>query len=171
MLANMSKTNDLIFYRNQKIISKLISDNYMVLIIYIVVILFCIAVLYYFGNSIYKTIRNYYKYSKTIEVSPSQTDNQYDVGADDEVYQKLEESIDKKRGFYKFDVRNDSEEHIRQTKREFIEDIKKRYEEYNKLKSDYILTTYNKQNDDIIDQNILYDKHDDYSYKKLESNN
>lgn len=168
MISNMPSTADLIFYKNKKMLTKLISDNYTILIMFCVVIAVAILILWYFGSNIYKTIKNYYKYSKPIDISITPSDNQYDADADNELYSTNMDS-DRVSGFYKTDDSNRSEDYIRQSKKEFLEDIEKRYKDYNTAKSDYIFNTYNKTNDDIINKDILYGfdgKYDDYNYTK-----
>lgn len=167
MIDSLKKT-DMSLLKNTMILKKLISNNYVVLFLFVIVIGVASLVLYYFGNNMYKTLRDYRKNNKKFELGPSPSDNQYDVTADNEVYQNIADTTEKKYGIYRVDPNSNSEDYIRQNKRDFLDDIKNRYDEYNTLKSDYILTTYNKTNDDIIDQNTLYEKHDNYSYKKKE---
>lgn len=167
-LSSAKKDLNILGFRNKKILEKLISDNYTILCIFFIVLLTCLIIMYYYGSNIRKTLRDYYKYSASAKLHATSSDNQYDDTADNEVYQNVSDKLEKDVGFRKFDVVNQAEEHIRQTKKEFMEDIRKRYEEYNTLKSDYILGTYSRVNDDVIDDKILYNKYDDYSYKKSE---
>lgn len=143
-----------------KKLQNMLSDNYTMLVIMVVLIGILGLVLFYFGNSLSKTLTNYYKNKKVANDASTATaavsDNQRDEKADNEIYyEDVKDDPNKKDPALYFD----------KTKRDFIEDLDSQYKDINTLKSQYISSTYNgKQNDDIIDQKVLYKDYDNYKY-------
>jgi hypothetical protein len=66
---------------------------------------------------------------------------------------------------YNLRRRDDPMEYINKHKKDFLEDVDTKYEEYNKAKTDYIKDTYQRNSDDVVDKDILFSRHDDYNYK------
>lgn len=67
---------------------------------------------------------------------------------------------------YQYDSSNfmDPVEHMPTGTQTYIKNMDQVYSEYNQLKSEYISKTYNKQNDDLIDYNVLFASKDKYKY-------
>lgn len=155
---------------NRNMIGTLLKDNYTILVIFIILTVFLILILYYFGNNMRNTLKMYYKFNKKMELAPQPTDNQYDIQADDEMYSKDENDINKDIGLYHLQGRDEPMEYINKGKKDFLANVKTTYNDYNTEKSKYIKTTYNKPNDDIVDEDVLFSKHDDYEYSKKPEN-
>lgn len=47
---------------------------------------------------------------------------------------------------------------------DFYKSVEEKYNTYNKEKTEYIRTTYEKDNDDIIDRKLLFPQYDNYDY-------
>jgi hypothetical protein len=151
---------------NQKTITKLINDNYTVIVVYIILIVFLCLIMAYFIGHIRGVIKTYWKNNNRVDLAPPPTDNQYDKEADNEVYIKdtLTASYEMP-SKYRLQSRENVYEHVPVGKQDFIKDVSSTYKEYNDLKSQYIKTDLKARNDDVIDTKILYKKYDDYTYK------
>ena len=157
---------------NRKILTSIIKDNYAVIVIFIILSVLLVLILYYFIKHLVTTLKNYKKYNRRLELAPAPTNNQYDIKADDEIYKKeeeedIKENIDMP---VKYQVKEDPMDYNPKGKKDFLKDVTSTYDDYNVLKSQYIKTTYNRYNDDVIDENILFSKHDDYDYIKKPEN-
>lgn len=137
-----------------KKIDSMISDNYTLLFVLVVVLVIVGLALSYFVNSLKNTITTYLKNRPPKEESNGDNprvkdddDNQYyDNPNDDPQY-------------------IDPNEFLPKEQRDYIKDVDTTFKEFNKLKTEYIKNTYEgRDNDDYIDQTILYDKHDNYTY-------
>lgn len=155
---------------NKKIIASLITDNYTILIVFIALAIFIVAIAFYFINHMRTVLKDYNKYNRKLELAPPPTNNQYDVGADDERYEKEDAKEKGDIGLYKMQFKDEPMDYVPKGKKDFLEDVKTKYDDYNVLKSQYIKTTYKKNNDDVIDNNILFSKYDDYEYTKKPEN-
>lgn len=124
-------------------ISRMLSDNTTLIIIFFVVILILGIMLWYFVSQAYTS---YKEYKNNVEKSGEQSST----------YEAKEE-IDDPAKFQE------------PSKLKFIKSIDAAYKEYNMEKTNYIKTTYGKENDDYIDKNIVYSKYDDYSYKSKDT--
>lgn len=150
---------------NRKTINSLVTDNYTVLVIFIVISTFLFIIIYYFAKNMFNTIRRYQRYNRKLELSPPQTDNQMDPESDSEQYTK--QAVDKSDiGVNKLLPRDEPLDYLSASRKDFLKDVKATYDDYNVLKSQYIRSTYSKGNDDVIDENIMFRKHDDYKYTK-----
>lgn len=137
----------------------MIGDNYTLIAISLTITIILLISLIYFINSLIKTIKNYRKtkidFSKA--ESSSLKNNPFDPNNDDEKYYSTSK-----------DSPNyiDPTEFLDKDKKEFISKIDNVFKEYNTEKNKYISNNFEgRDNDDIIDQRVLYDDHDNYSYK------
>ncbi len=129
-----------------KKLERLIADNYTVIVICIILSIVLFICLKYFGTQIYEVIQRYRK--SAIQVKSGLPD----VTEDTEIYDEDDKPYDISKYFG-------------QGKNDFVKSMEDAYKDYNKLKSDYIRTTYSKTNDDVIDKDtVFYGKYDDYDY-------
>lgn len=126
-------------------ISRLLSDNYTLLIIFIIVTIVLIIVLIYFVKQVQSALKDYYNNIIASDI-PTNIDN--------EVYNE-EES--KETNTSKFQDPN---------KLKFYKGMTKVYNSYNVEKSNYIKSTYNRDSDDNINDTVIYKKYDNYKYEK-----
>lgn len=143
-----------------KKLQNMLSDNYTMLVIMVVLIGVLGLVLFYFANSLSNTLTNYYKNKKVAEDASTSTaaisDNQRDVKADNEIYYENVQDDPNKQDPVSF---------LDKTKQDFIAELDSQYKDINTLKTQYISSTYSgKQNDDVIDQKVLYKDYDNYKY-------
>lgn len=169
-LAKFSADPDLRSLINRKLINSLITDNYTVLIIFVILFVFIVLIIFYFSSHLRTVLSEYRKYNRKLELAPAPSNNQYDPDADNERYDKDEPGEKGDLRLYNTQIRDDPMDYINKGKKDFIADVKTKYGDYNELKSQYIKTTYKKDNDDVIDDNIMFGKHDDYEYSKKPEN-
>jgi hypothetical protein len=154
---------------------KLFYDKFTLLCIYIVILFVFIFMLYYFIKDLIKIISEHYrekaysdpeKPNKNGKVDPNRdSDNPKDKDADDEIYLVDGESIPNKAFTAKAPVI--PTDHKDPNEKRFINNLNTKYSEYNAQKTKYIEKNFNnKENDDIINEKILYSKYDDYEYQK-----
>jgi hypothetical protein len=154
--------------------NRLISDKFVLFCLYLFILSIFLGGIYYVVKDLYKIITTYY--AQKSNVSPSKPKNKQDVdptnsganpsdpSADNEFYATDDESIPKQQfgiagPFVAKDSRDPGE-------KKFYDMVDTKYNEYNTKKTQYIAQIYQGQsNDDIIDDNIVYSKYDDYSYK------
>jgi predicted PurR-regulated permease PerM len=121
-------------------ISKMLSDNYTLLIIFVIIIGILLFLTTYFINQIKTTLKDYNRNIQKIGST---------INTEDEVYIDEPEVLD-------------PNTYQDPNKQQFYKNVDTVYKEYNKEKTNYIKSTYNKENDDSIDRNIVYSKYDDY---------
>jgi predicted PurR-regulated permease PerM len=121
-------------------ISKMLSDNYTLLIIFIIIIGLLLFLAIYFINQIKTTVKDY---NRNIQKTGST------INTENEVYLDEPEVLD-------------PNTYQDPNKQQFYKNVDTVYKEYNKEKTNYIKSTYNKENDDSIDNRIIYSKYDDY---------
>lgn len=141
----------------QKKLESMISDNYTLLFIFVVVMIILGLVFIYFVNSIKKNLKTYFKDKKAIKTSSGENPRI----ASDDLYT------------YYDNPKDDPEPVEPKTKmpnktKEFVDKMESTYSEYNKLKSEYIKNTTmdRRKNDDIVDYQVLFKEHDNYKYEK-----
>ena len=128
-------------------IGRMLSDNYTLLIVFVLVSAMIIFVLNYFFKQARATYNDYKKNKAQSEA------NSTDPNADNEVEpDENEEPVDTN----KFQDVN---------KQKFFKGIDDVYREYNTEKSKYIEVNYGKENDDYVDQKVAYKDYDNYNYK------
>lgn len=152
----------LIHLMNQRILFKLVNDNYTILIVFVVLSVFLLLIFLYFFKNVMNTIKLYNKHAKRLELAPAPTDNQYDKDADNEKYKSKD--IDPDVDAFNLRAIEDPADYMPRTKKEFIKEMDTKYQEYNTLKSDYIITNHKKTSDDVVDSQVLFKKYDDYKY-------
>lgn len=154
--------------------NRLITDKFVLFCLYIFILSIFLGGLYYVGKDLYKIITTYYKQSFSVtpskpkdktDVDPTNSGtNPFDPTADNEFYPIDDESVPKQQfgiagPFVAKDSRNPNE-------KKFYDMVDTKYKDYNNQKTQYITKTYQEEeNDDIIDDKIVYSKYDDYSYK------
>lgn len=164
---NLSNNMDIQNIINRKALAALMQDNFTILVIFIIVVIFLTLILYYFVTHLRTTLRNYKQFNKKIALAPPPTDNQYDKSADDEQYTKTSD-VNPELSLYKFNFADDPMEYIPKGTKDFLEDVDNQYRDYNDLKGKYIKGEYKRANDDVVNQEILFSKNDDYAYAKKE---
>lgn len=138
---------DLIEVMNRAHISRLLSDNYTMLIVFVFITAALGWVLTYFVKELKKTIYDYRRYTLKSEVPKSDQDEVYTDNNDE-----LQVS--------------DPSKYQEANKIKFFNDVDQVYKDYNVEKTTYIKSGFNKENDDYIDGRMSYKKYDDYVYKK-----
>lgn len=131
-----------------KRIESMISENYTALFILFVAVAIISIFLYYFVMALMKTLREY-RFSKK-DINNTSGDNP--INPIDDNYQYDSSSF------------IEPVEYLPTGTKTHIKNMDKVYSEYNQLKSDYISKTYNKENDDLIDYNVLFASKDKYKY-------
>lgn len=166
--AEAIKTMDLDFTVYQNKLSRIITDNYTIIVVFLIITIFLAMIIWYFARNLQTTLRNYRKFGKKFDISPAPTDNQYDKAADDENYDNNKKDVDMDVGLMQVASREDPNDFMPKGKKDFIENVTNKYTDYNKEKTSYIRSTRKSTNDDIINDKMLYRKHDDYEYSKKE---
>lgn len=145
-------------------INYMVNSNITILFILVLVIVVLGFGLYYFTKSLIKTLNNYYRYRVVIDTSSS--DSLKDKSADNEAYPdtSAEQDDDELRMVI------DNTNFMPKSKRDFLAKLKIENTEYNREKTEFVTRRLNYQeNDDIIDDKIMYKDHDNYSYEREES--
>lgn len=130
-------------------ITKMLSDNYTLLIVFAILFLILLFVLLYFGKQCYNA---YKMYKKSNGDAPP-------VNVDNEIYPlDVEDPADP------LDNLNitDPNEYRDPEEKKFYKDVDTIYKDYNTEKTNYIKSTYNRDNDDEINEKIIYSKYDSY---------
>ena len=138
-----------------KKLDSMISDNYTLIVIFFIVMGILSMAFIYFFKSMKTNLGVYWKDKATVK-SPSGDNPRM---AEDDKYTYYE------------NVKDDPEpvqprENMPDKTKEFVANMEKTYDEYNKLKTEYIKNTTTKrlQNDDLVDESVLFKKYDDYKY-------
>jgi predicted PurR-regulated permease PerM len=122
-----------------KKIDKIINSNYSVLAVFTLLLIITVISFYYIFTLLYAELKTYFGFKKK------------SLKQDDEYYDDM---ID-----MKYDVSN----YYDANKKQFIKSVNKEYSEYNKDKSDYIRSNFNKDNDDVVNEKTLFfKKYDNY---------
>lgn len=139
-------------------IKSMISDNYTMLFVLVVVLVIIALIIAYFAASISKTIR-VWMHDKQERSKNSQdtdtTDNPKLKEDDDQVYYDDPKEDPSNTDTWKYAPKN---------KQDFYKQMDQTYDEYNQEKAKYIKGTYAKDNDDVLDKSVMYQKYDDYTY-------
>jgi lipopolysaccharide export LptBFGC system permease protein LptF len=153
------KTDDSVLLLKK--IESMISDNYTMLFILLVVLLIVGFALIYFVSSLGKTLQVWWKNKqekqKALADTGGASDNPRSPMDDDVTYYENPKDDP--------DSSTDPFTYAPKGQRDFDQDINATYQSYNEEKTQYIATTYNgKKNDDILDRSVMYKEYDDYSY-------
>jgi hypothetical protein len=153
---------------------KLFYDKLTLVCVYIVILIVFLLMLYYFIKHFINILREYYrekayndvgKLNTNSKVDPNRdSENTRDKEADNEFYPVDAESTPP--GNFTMKMPTKPSDHKDANEKRFIEDLNTKYADYNAQKTKYIQQKYNEDNDDKIDEQILYSKYDDYKYKK-----
>lgn len=135
----------------------MISDNYTMLFILFIILSVLLLALYYFGSSLIKTISIWWRnvQEKRGNGGKSSADNPRAKEDDNDIYYDNPKEDPNYADPFKYAPSG---------QREYVDNMDKAYKEYNDKKTSYITNTYQKQNDDIIDQKVIYKEYDNYSY-------
>ena len=133
----------------------MISDNYTLIFIFIIIMIILGMCFIYFFKSLKQNLSTYFK-DKDKSKEPS-GDNPR-IGTDDN-YTYYESTKDDPEPVEPKDM-------MPASTKDFIKNVDNVYKEYNDLKTEYIKKTYTsgKTNDDVIDIKTLYKEYDDYKY-------
>jgi hypothetical protein len=122
-------------------IKRMISENYLMILICIIMLIILGYLIYFAIKKIVNSVSVYNKALNKTNVTPTEDSENYDTS---QVFNPIA--------------------YFEPGKAEFVGDFEKRYNEYNQTKTDYIKSTYERQNDDIIDKSVLYKTNDNYDY-------
>lgn len=125
-------------------INKIISDDITVILISIFIIIILGIIIWYFAGQLIAAIKRWrgaYARNNTDIKKVSDDKEVYDEDMADTTVQ------------------------VNPMKEDFLRTMENAYEDYNKLKTEYIASNYSKANDDLIDKSVFYKKYDDYDYK------
>lgn len=147
-------------------INNMISSNMLILgVFFLLLVALCLA-LYYFVSSLIFTISNYNTAKITLKSQlTSKGESVKDTTADNETYP---EPVDPNDAEVEFNLapQVDPNKFMPRSKREFINLITSDNEDYNKKKTEILLNEFNyEENDDLVDEKILYSDYDNYKYK------
>jgi hypothetical protein len=143
-----------------KKLENMINDNYTLIFLWFVITIILGLSLYYFFNSIKKTLQSFWNARKELNSkssSASQASNNPRIATDDD-YTYYEDAKEEP-------VNVDPTEYMPASKRKALEDLKTKYSTYNETKTQYIQNVYSgRQNDDTIDDKVIYAEYDNYKY-------
>lgn len=134
--CNIPDTNDIL---QLKKLNKIISNNYAILLVFLLLLgLFGLS-FYYIVNLLYSQVSLFFRSQKKKSIKD-----------DDEYYDDMF-------------IPNDMTKYYDAKKKNFIKDLNTEYKEYNEEKTKQIKNNFNLANDDIINEkNIFFNKYDDY---------
>ena len=144
-----------------KKIDSMISDNYTLLFVLGVMLIVVGLALTYFITSFVANIKGYLKSKEEVVKASSGGDNPREYQDDDHIYYENPKDDPQY---------EEPKEYMPVSQREYLNKVDKEYDEYNKLKTQYIASTYNgRKNDDIIDRNVLFKEYDNYGYDNTDT--
>ncbi len=123
---------------------KMIAENYGLLFLLLLLVTVLVFILIYFISEMKTSLSLYWKSLPEGKKTP------HSSAQDDE----LEDTVNTKMADSKFD----------KSTNDFYKSVEEKYNTYNKEKTEYIRTTYEKDNDDIIDRKLLFPQYDNYDY-------
>ena len=133
----------------------MISDNYTLLFIFIVIMIILGMSFIYFFKSLKQSLSTYLK-DKVLSIETSGDNPRISTDDNYTYYENTKEDP----------VPVAPKESMPTGTKEFLKTVDNVYKDYNLLKSEYIKKTYThgKENDDVIDEKTLYKEYDDYKY-------
>lgn len=147
-----------------EMIKKMINNNIAIICILVVVVIFLIASLLYFGSSLTTTLTNYYINRGGPEKSAATSNSLKSKTADDEVYQDpynpndADPEPDNK-------IKIDPTNFMPRSKKDFLSNLAVENTKYNEDKTMMLTRRLNyPENDDVVDDKILYKDYDNYKY-------
>lgn len=131
----------------RSMISRMLSDNYTLVIIFIIAASLIIFILHYFVKQTLTVLKDYKNNKQQVDISK---------GGENEIYLDDDNDI----------TMVDPKMYELDEKKKFYKDVAVVYKEYNEEKTNYLKATYGKTNDDYVDENIAYKQYDDYEKPK-----
>ncbi len=123
-------------------ITKMISNNYSMLAIYVVLMIALFIILWFFVKTTWRTLSSYYALKGDVPKKNIENDYNYD-----------EESLE------------DPSKYMDPGKKRFVAEVDKTYRSYNEAMDANIKSSGRVDNDNMMDKSILFRNHDDYSYE------
>ena len=127
-------------------IGRMLSDNYTLLIVFIITTALLVFVLSYFVKQIFATYKDYQINAKRSEMGTNASENEVYTDGD------MQEVADP--GKYQ-----------KASKLDFFKAVDSLYQQYNIEKTNYIKATYGHDNDDYIENTMSYKRYDNYDYR------
>lgn len=145
-------------------IRRMINNNISIIFVLVLVILFLLASLYYFGSSLLNTLKNYYINRGGPQKDASVSNSLKSKIADDEVYQEPNDPNDAEPE-PEPKTKVDPKTYMPRTKKDFLANLAIENAKYNEDKTLLLTRRMNyPENDDIVDDKILYKDYDNYKY-------
>ena len=140
-------------------IRKMIADNYFLLTTYVVLFIAIAIVLYYFGKHFLNLIIEYNQNKPKAEKSAlaANSGNVDMKEADNNIYD-LETELPP----------DNPQDFMDLPKRSFIKDLDTTFKDYNEKVTDFMNSIGKDSNDNKINSEVLFSRHDDYSYDENE---
>ena len=146
-------------------IQRMINNNVAIVFILIVLIGFLGVSLFYFGSSIFTTLKNYYINRSASKPDPSSTNSLKDKNADNEVYNEPSDPNDAEIDVVETKKDIDPSKFMPRYKKDFIQKLEMENKQYNEDKTTLMTRKLNYPvNDDVVDSKVLYKSYDNYTY-------
>jgi flagellar basal body-associated protein FliL len=146
-------------------IQRMINNNIAIVFILVLLVIFLMVSLFYFGSSIFKTLKDYYINREVSKPDPSTTNSLKDRNADNEVYEEPSNENDADQTNDEFKVQVDPVKFMPRARRNFIKELEIENKQYNEDKTQFMTKRLNYPvNDDVVDDKILYKDYDNYRY-------
>ena len=145
-------------------INNMIYNNWLIIGVFLLLLVALALSLYYFATSLISTISTYNTNRVTLKQFSKGGDSIKDTSADNELYPEPIDPDDVEPDF-NVTPQIDPKKFMPRPKREFISELELQNVDYNKKKSDFLINELNYvENDDVVDDKVLYADYDDYKY-------
>lgn len=146
-------------------IQRMINNNIAIVLILVLLIGFLGVSLFYFGNALFTTLKNFYINREVSRSTPTSTNSLKDRKADNEIYEEASNPNDAELPETELKVEVDMKQFMPRYKKDFINALETGNKQYNEDKTQLMTKRLNyPENDDIVDQKILYKAYDNYTY-------
>lgn len=146
-----------------KQIDTMIKNNIITIIILLILLSVLGFGLYYFVKSIITTLSKYYTMKDANKVPTVNSDSLKDKAADNEEYPEQSDPNNPDEDDLRIVV--DPSKFMPKAKRDFITKLTLENKGYNNAKTEFVTRKLNyNENDDIVDEKILYKEYDNYKY-------
>ncbi len=146
-------------------IQRMINNNIAIVFILVLLVIFLIVSLFYFGSSMFKTLKDYYINREVSKSDPSTTNSLRDKNADNEIYEEPTNEDDADQTDAEFKIQVDPAKFMPRARRNFVKELDIENKQYNEDKTQFMTKRLNYPvNDDIVDEKILYKDYDNYTY-------
>jgi len=136
-------------------INKMISDNYSMIVMYILFLVGIAFIIWYFGKSLIARIAAYNQNkSKIVSGTPTISNNSQNKEADNNNYNGDEPEPENIKDF------------MEPAKRKFAKDVEVVYKDYNQAINDFVATTGKADTDGVVDSSVIFKTHDNYKYEE-----